>query len=141
MERLVIYAQYLSRAGHSIQIGDLRKLLRIYPQKLWISFGPADRNRTCIPRLGGMCTIHCATASSRKSSQKNTKYLNNLLGSLLPTTQGPDLIGQGHHHSGCEVTCKSYRQNDGSQRIEKPFHVTERGLSCDWTMNSAFFDW
>lgn len=24
--------------------------------------GPADRDRTCIPRLGGMCTIHCATA-------------------------------------------------------------------------------
>ena len=23
--------------------------------------GPPDRNRTCIPRLGGMCTIHCAT--------------------------------------------------------------------------------
>jgi hypothetical protein len=27
-------------------------------------YGPADRNRTCIPRLGGMCTIHCATASN-----------------------------------------------------------------------------
>ena len=27
-------------------------------------FGPADRNRTCISRLGGMRTIHCATASA-----------------------------------------------------------------------------
>ena len=24
---------------------------------------PLDRNRTCIPRLGGVCTIHCATRS------------------------------------------------------------------------------
>jgi hypothetical protein len=63
-------AHNLSKLGHSIQICDLRKLLGIYPHKLWISFvlmsGPADRNRTCIPRLGGMCTIHCATARKDK---------------------------------------------------------------------------
>ena len=28
-------------------------------------FGPPDRNRTYIPRLGGMCTIHCATGRTR----------------------------------------------------------------------------
>ncbi len=32
-------------------------------QQSYKHFGLADRNRTCIPRLGGMCTIHCATAS------------------------------------------------------------------------------
>jgi hypothetical protein len=30
--------------------------------------GPSDRNRTCIPRLGGMCTIHCATERTLESS-------------------------------------------------------------------------
>ena len=42
--------------------------------------GPADRNRTCIPRLGGMCTIHCATASNR------------FKGRLLKTAQRPNCI-------------------------------------------------
>ena len=31
-------AHILSRLGHSIQICDLRKLLEIYPQNLWISY-------------------------------------------------------------------------------------------------------
>jgi hypothetical protein len=44
-------------AQHCCRLSSTRR--RRWPK---IRCGPADRNRTCIPRLGGMCTIHCATA-------------------------------------------------------------------------------
>jgi len=87
-------AYFLSNPDRPIKIQYLATLSVIYPHSLWITFlinnpidisihlrnekrkplgvsyqeyGPADRNRTCIPRLGGMCTIHCATARLKKS--------------------------------------------------------------------------
>lgn len=51
--------------------GGPRRFVRLKNQKpgvlpgFVVSAGPADRNRTCISRLGGACTIHCATASDR----------------------------------------------------------------------------
>ena len=64
-----------SRLSSQSQMIDISRSWVVRCMPFGLVSGPADRNRTCISRLGGMRTIHCATAGSLGFSHADLRPL------------------------------------------------------------------